>query len=115
MPLSPLAQAIYSVLHMLVPSPRAQITYGHLSTSLPPPFLGIDPHYGLAAPLGEIVVACRAHGLPPLSSIVVRADAGYPGDGYFQIAYPGMAVGAAMQQWAADFARAQATRYPPNL
>lgn len=115
MPLSPLAQAVYVVLRARVPSSTGEITYGHLSSILPKPFTGVDPHLGLSAPLGEIVAACQARGLPPLSSIVVLADAGYPGDGYFQMAYPGVPLGTAMQRWAADFARAKATSYPISL
>lgn len=113
--MTPLARAVYEVLRQRVPSRNGQISYSSLSSQLPPPFTGIDYHFGLSAPLGEIVHACTARGLPPLSALVVRADVGYPGDLYFTTAYPGTEEGEAMRRWAVDFKSAKSTSYPPTL
>jgi hypothetical protein len=40
--------------------------------------------------LGELVRWCRDRGLGLLPAIVVRADTGIPGDGFFEVAFPGV-------------------------
>jgi hypothetical protein len=41
-------------------------------------------------PLGELVAWCRARGLGLQPAIVVRADIGISGDGFFEVAFPGV-------------------------
>jgi hypothetical protein len=40
--------------------------------------------------LGELVAWCQSRGLGLLPAIVVRADSGIPGDGFFEVAFPGV-------------------------
>ena len=97
--MSPLALACFDVLRLFVPSwndPR--LSYTDLVSRLPEEFhyldMGNPQHRNeLSVALGEIVVACRNRGLPPLSAIVVKLVEGElqaPGSGYYPIAHPGV-------------------------
>lgn len=119
--LTALAAAIFAVLRNRVPSPAGQITYDdlvHRLGALPPPNAGLsarDPR--LDAALGELVRACRANNLPAISALVVRADTGQPGVGYYPVADPATANDDALRTiaWGNEMLLVRATNYPTTL
>jgi hypothetical protein len=119
--LSELATAIYEVLRSMVPSPRADISYSDLVERLgpmPAPNENLqarDPR--LDAALGELVTACRQHGLPAISALVVRDAERVPGPGYYTLAHPAVArdTARAMVAWGTEAQLARGTTYPEQL
>jgi hypothetical protein len=64
--------------------------------------------------LGELVGWCRDRGLGLLPAIVVRADTGIPGDGFFEVAYPGVTDPVQRRRlWDAEVERVRHSAYPP--
>jgi hypothetical protein len=92
MALAALAASIYEIQRQRVPSEDPTLSYRDLVDelgSLPPPNQGSQPHdRRLFAALGEVGRACRAVGLPALSSIVVAKESGVPGTGYYADHHP---------------------------
>ena len=121
--LSLLAQEIYRVLQPMVPSETALITYAELAESigpLPPPYTSIlagDPRLDEA--LAEIVQACYANGLPPLSALVVNKAGekqGLPNSVYFSAAHPDMSDETEqLGTWGNDADTVRRTMYPAVL
>jgi hypothetical protein len=68
--------------------------------------------------LGEIVLRCHARRLPALPALVVRADTGIPGAGYYPVAH-GLSLWpqrlAAALAWAHEVVNVRVTRYPPRI
>lgn len=123
--MSPLALAIYAVLRTLVPSRGdSRVSYSDLLSRLPEQLAHLDledPAHrnDLSEALGEIVLACRAAGLPALSALVVRLDGGelgYPGPGYYGLAHP-EAAGELEQlaAWGRELEAAKGATYPERL
>lgn len=118
--MSDLAQAIYAYLRTRTPSSDPRVSY---ATLVEQP--GIEPFEvrardpRLDAALGEIVLACRAHNLPPLACIVVHEDPDdpYPGRGYFRIAHTAAGDDRELQleQWIGDFDRTRRQVYPERI
>lgn len=121
MPLSPLADAIYRILQPRVPALSPEITYEDLVArlpALPPPYSGVDVQdRRLSDALGEIVIACRAKGLPALAAIVVRKDTRMPGDGYYPVAHPAAGNDRVLQvlAWGNEMLLARKTQFPATL
>jgi hypothetical protein len=64
--------------------------------------------------LGEIVRWCRERGLGLLPAIVVRADTGIPGDGFFEAAFPGLTDRRERRRlWRAEIERIRRSDYSP--
>jgi len=115
-----LAEAIYDVLRPLsARSPRPRLTYQDLIDQLPRGYHGLSPRsQELSAALGEIVEACRRHtpALPALPAVVINADTGRPGPGYYEVAHPGIdGDDQRRAAWEAEVARVPGTRYPSRL
>ena len=116
--MSPLADDIYKVLRARVPNERAEIHYSDLIVRLPARWHDLSPDGEvLARALGEIVAACRAAGLPALSSIVVRKQPPHvPGAGYYPAAHPEVKDTAEqMIAWATENVKAKRCVYPENI
>jgi len=63
--------------------------------------------------LGEIVRWCHEHNLPAIPAIVVRVTDGRPGDGFFQVAFPGILDEKERQRlWRAEVSRVRQIGYP---
>jgi len=83
--MSPLGEAIYHVLAQRVGLENPLISYYELHKKLPP----LDPPYDnitwnderLFQALGEVGRACRDHGLPTLTGLVIRSMEQSPGSG----------------------------------
>jgi hypothetical protein len=120
MAMSALAGSIYQILRIRVPGEDPTIFYGDLVDelgSLPPPNQGLQPHdRRLFAALGEVGRACRAAGLPALSSIVVAKESGVPGAGYYSDHHPqARSEEARFVAWRSEFNIAKTTTYPSDL
>ena len=123
--MTPLALACYAALQPLVPSRSdARLSYSDLLALLPDDFLYLDlgnPQHRneLSAALGEVVVRCRAADLPALPALVVLRDGdqlGYPGEGYYPTAHPGVDDPLRQQvAWGWEVEAVQRTNYPPTL
>jgi hypothetical protein len=108
------------VLQRRVPADDPTIFYGDLVDelgSLPPPNQGLQPHdRRLFAALGEVGRACRAAGLPALSSIVVAKESGVPGAVYYTDHHPqARSEEAKFVAWRSEFTIAKTTNYPPGF
>jgi hypothetical protein len=66
--------------------------------------------------LGEIVLWCQSCGLPALPAIVVRLLDGYPGDGFYVVAFPGVHDPHERRRlWRAEVESVRRTAFPlPN-
>jgi hypothetical protein len=113
--LSPLAARIYAILRRRVPSSRnaATMTYKQIALRV-----GVS-HRGpaLDRALGELVTRCRSRGLPAIAALVVRADLGIPGAGYYGLAHgiqPRPRPVAALA-WAREVVLVCSTSYPTVL
>lgn len=120
MALSALADAVYQILRQRVPSEDPTLFYGALVEelgTLPPPNQSLQPHdRRLFAALGEVGRACRAAGLPAISSIVVAKESGVPGSGYYIDHHPqARSEEAKFVSWRSEFMIAKTTTYPPTL
>lgn len=120
MPLSALAESIYQILRQRVPSEDPTIFYACLVEelgTLPPPNQSLQPHdRRLFAALGEVGRACRAVGLPAISSIVVAKETGVPGSGYYVDHHPqARSEEAKFVSWRSEFTIAKNTSYPAIL
>ena len=74
----------------------------------------------LAEALGDIVGKCKAVGLPALSAVVVGIKTGYPGNGYFDAAYPHLDdKNMRLVEWGKEFEKARRAarsgKYPARL
>jgi hypothetical protein len=71
----------------------------------------------LSDALGEIVVACRARGLPTLAAIVVRNDTRMPGNGYYPVAHPAPGDDRVQQAiaWGNEMLLVRKTQFPATL
>lgn len=109
--MTPVAQRIYPLLRARVPATKAKavITYGQLGEAV-----GVAAKF-LANPLGELVLWCRREGLPAISALVVNAETGYPGEGYYGVAH-GLDMNedprGAIDAWQAEVTKACAAAYP---
>lgn len=66
--------------------------------------------------LGEIVLACQAHGLAALPAIVVRVVDGRPGDGFYEMVFPGVTDAQERRRlWREVVARVRESVYPETL
>jgi hypothetical protein len=122
---SPLAATIYAVLRTLAPcrgDPR--LSYADLLSRLPDRFSHLDledPAHRdqISQALGEIVLACRARGLPALPALVVRLVEGeleYPGVGYHGLAHPEAADEIErLAAWGRELEAVKRTTYPETL
>ena len=120
MALSALAESVYQILRERVPAEDPTIFYRDLVDelgSLPSPNQGLQPHdRRLFAALGEVGRACRAAGLPALSSIVVAKESGVPGTGYYIDHHPqARSEEAKFVAWRSEFNVAKTTTYPPSF
>lgn len=118
--LSTLAEDIYMNLRERVPQPRHKnptVTYSVLVAQLRVKGHdladGRDPR--LATALGDLVRLCRTKGWPAISALVVRADTGEPGSGYYDVAHPDEADPDKLRiLWANELDAVKTTVYPIN-
>ncbi len=119
--MSPLGEAIYHVLAQRVGLENPLISYYELHKKLPP----LDPPYDnitwnderLFQALGEVGRACRDHGLPTLTGLVIRSMEQSPGSGYYRMFHPETGDDTVKQReaWESELERAKSTRYPQSL
>jgi hypothetical protein len=116
--MSPLADFLYAILRDRASTPRPELTYTELCIHLVAPFLDLQPNSRrLWNALSEIGHACRHHGLPYLSAIVVSANTGVPGGAYFADAHPAEAHDRVLSTiaWAQEVLRVRQTTHPRRL
>lgn len=119
--MSPLGEAIYSILVKRVGTESPSITYDKLVKGLPP----LDPPDNnvtrnderLYRALGEVGQACRDRGLPTLTALVVRGSARTPGSGYYYQFHPETGSDLARQReaWEQELESLKSSSYPPTL
>jgi hypothetical protein len=119
--MSPLGEAIYPILAKRVGLKNPLITYSELVRRLPP----LDPPSDeitanderLFRALGEVGHACRDHGLPTLTALVIRSIEQSPGSGYYHEFHPGTGNDPVRQReaWEQELERLRTTDYPPIL
>ena len=114
-PPSPLATQAYTVLRRRVPAAgnQATLTYKALGHRLRVHYRGRALHDAL----GELAARCKARRLPVIVALVVRADLGMPGSGYYGVAHqlgPRPKTIAALA-WAREVTRVCSTTYPSRL
>jgi hypothetical protein len=119
--MSPLGEAIYSVLVRRVVLKNPLTTYHQLVRSLPP----LDPPDNditrndarLYQALGEVGRACRDHGLPTLTALVIRSKEQSPGSGYYHQSHPETGSDPVRQReaWEQELERLKKANYPPTL
>jgi hypothetical protein len=115
-PLTGLSKVIYNVLRLRVPTagPAATLTYTQLARQV-----GVGPRariFHLA--LGDLVRRCRMRSLPALPALVVRADLGMPGAGYYPTAHRGIHMQhrpRAALAWAREVTEVCHTKFPRSL
>jgi hypothetical protein len=74
--MSPLAFDIYAILRTRVRLACPELSPSELVARLPFPFNELDGHSPLiATALDELATTCRGYGLPPITAMVVKADA----------------------------------------
>ncbi len=120
--MSPLGEAIYHVLAQRVGLENPLITYQELVDSLPPlapPYENItradDGRLSIA--LGELGRACRDHGLPTPTALVIRRIEQSPGSGYYPVFHPETGNDPVKQKeaWESELEKARSTKYPQSL
>lgn len=119
--MSPLGEAIYPILAQRVGLKNPFITYSELVKSLPP----LNPPDNditwnderLFRALGEVHHACRDHGLPTLTALVIRSIEQSPGSGYYHEFHPGTGNDPVRQReaWEQELERLKTANYPPIL
>jgi len=120
-PMSPLGEAIYSILARCVGLNNPLVTYDRLARSvraLGPPHNDItrnDPR--LFQALGEVGRACYDHGLPTLTALVIRSKEQSPGSGYYHEFHSETGNDALRRQeaWEQELSRLKRAKYPPIL
>jgi len=117
--MSPLAEAVYTILRVRVGRPDPRITYAELAArlrDLSDEFEGAhhrNPQ--LYAALGEVGAECRRLGLPCLAALVVRADTRRPGAAYYEGMSPGIVYkGEKVEEWRRELEAVKQTTYPPR-
>jgi hypothetical protein len=107
-----LAGDVYEVL--VSQAPKGTLTYGELCGRLPDTWQTLNPHSPLlAAALGQLVESCRCRELPALSALVINAERGYPGDGYFEAT--STSGENAMKKWNQQVHAAKKATYPAKF
>jgi hypothetical protein len=119
--MSNLSEAVYPILAQRAGLKNPLITYSELVKSLPP----LDPPSNditgnderLFQALGEVGHACRNHGLPTLTALVIRSIQRSPGAGYFHEFHPETRNDSVRQReaWEQELERLKETKYPPIL
>jgi len=119
--MSTLSEAIYPILARRVGLKNPLITYSELVRRLPP----LDPPSDditanddrLFQALGEVGRACRDHGLPTLTALVIRSIEQSPGGGYYHVFHSETSNDPVRQReaWEQELGRLKATKYPPIL
>ncbi len=115
--MSPIAEAIYTILRARRSQPDPRITYAELAEQLRDVSDEFEHIYHrsreLYAALGEVGRECRRLGLPPLPALVVRADTRRPGAAYFTgKRFAGMFADDRVAAWQRDVAAVRRARYP---
>jgi hypothetical protein len=112
---SPLAAAVYEILHRRVRLPEPRITYRELATQLrdaSDDFAHLTHRSReLYASLWEVGDECRRLELPALPALVVRADTGRPGDAYFE-GSTARFKGERVAEWQRELEAVTRARYP---
>jgi len=116
--MSPLAEAVYSILRVRVARPDPRITYAELARMLretSEDFDHIHPRSReLYAILGEVAQVCHRLRLPSLAALVVRADTRRPGEAYYQGRTPPLrSRGEKVSAWRQELEAASQAVYPP--
>jgi hypothetical protein len=117
--MSPLADAVYDILHRRTSLPEPRISYAELAAQLrarSEEYAGINHRSrALYAALGEVGAECRRLELPPLPALVVRADTRRPGSAYYEGKCSGSVYrGNKIAAWWNDLEAVRGTRYPPR-
>jgi hypothetical protein len=111
---SPLAEAVYAILRLRLPSPDPRISYAELAAQLRDASEEFEfiSHRSreLYAALAEVGQACRLLELPPLPALVVRADTRRPGDAYGG----GPCTGERAAAWREDLEAVKRASFPPR-
>jgi hypothetical protein len=115
--MSPLAEAVYEILRRRTALPNARLSYADLAAQLRKRsrrFSAINHRSrALYSALTEIGEECRRLGLPPLPSLVVRADTRRPGSAYFEGKCAGIVTAAdKIAVWWDNVQAVQGTTYP---
>ena len=116
--MSPLAEAVYSILRVRVGRPDPRITYAELARMLRETSEDFDHiHHRsreLYAILGEVAQVCKRLRLPSLAALVVRADTRRPGEAYYQGRTPPLrSRGEKVSAWRQELEAASQAVYPP--
>jgi hypothetical protein len=115
--MSPLAEAVYSILRSRPGLPDPRITYAELALQLRTSaelFEHITHRSReLYAALSEVGEECARLELPCLAALVVRADSRRPGDAYFQ-GMPFRFPGERYEAWRQELEAVNRTEYPPR-
>jgi hypothetical protein len=109
-----LARLLYARLcELLNLNPDARVNYMPLALHFQPQWRLSWRGGPMHQALGEMVRWCRARGLGLLPAIVVRADSGIPGDGFFEVAFPGIIDRRERRRlWRTEIERVRRTVYP---
>jgi hypothetical protein len=115
--LSPLAEAIYEILAVRANRRHSPMTYLELTKTLRSPHDGLAPNAPeLSQALGEVGTACREHGMPTLTALVVRGADRNPGGGYYHMFHPevGNDLARRREAWENELTALKSTDFPPS-
>jgi hypothetical protein len=114
--MSPLAEAVYSILRVRPGSADPRISYAELSRALheaSEQFEYINHRSReLYLALGEVADECLRLSLPSLAALVVRADSRRPGDAYYAGMDSELSRGERIAVWREELEAVEKAEYP---